>query len=150
MDYEFIKQRIAPCGLHCGKCFAFSEGDISNHSRKLRDSLGNFDAYAQRFVSLLEEPVFNNYPQFKELLSYFASVGCRGCRIDNCKLFKDCRVRECHVKNEVDFCFECSKFPCNETGFDEHLYKRFVDINNKLKEKGVSNYYDEVKDKPRY
>ena len=33
-DSEFIKGRIAPCGLHCGKCFAFADGDISYHSNE--------------------------------------------------------------------------------------------------------------------
>lgn len=35
-DSEFIKGRIAPCGLHCGKCFAFADGDISYHSNELK------------------------------------------------------------------------------------------------------------------
>lgn len=67
-DSEFIKGRIAPCGLHCGKCFAFADGDISYHSNELKRSLGNFDVYAQRFVAMLDEPVFAKYPDFKEFL----------------------------------------------------------------------------------
>lgn len=27
-QYEFIKKRLAPCGLHCGRCFAFTDGDV--------------------------------------------------------------------------------------------------------------------------
>lgn len=56
--YEYIKKRLAPCGLHCDKCFAFAEGDIAETSAKLRQSLGDFDVYAERFVGLLDEPVF--------------------------------------------------------------------------------------------
>lgn len=59
-DSEFIKGRIAPCGLHCGKCFAFADGDISYHSNELKRSLGNFDVYAQRFVAMLDEPVLQS------------------------------------------------------------------------------------------
>lgn len=33
-------ERIAPCGLHCGKCFAFSDGDIHAASNQLRNNLG--------------------------------------------------------------------------------------------------------------
>ena len=55
-DSEFIKGRIAPCGLHCGKCFAFSDGDISYHSNELKKSLGNFDVYAQRLWTCLTNP----------------------------------------------------------------------------------------------
>lgn len=75
-DSEFIKGRIAPCGLHCGKCFAFSDGEISYHSNELKRSLGNFDVYAQRFVDLLDEPVFAKYPDFKEFLNHLSVATC--------------------------------------------------------------------------
>jgi hypothetical protein len=150
MDYEQIKNRLAPCGLHCGKCYAFVDGDISNNSKKLKEQLGNFDIYAKRFVDLIDEPVFKKYPDFKEMLSYFTSVECGGCRKEKCKIFKDCKVRECYENKDVDFCFQCSDFPCDKTGFDEHLHKRSVDINMRMKEFGVEKYYNEIKDKPRY
>lgn len=148
MDY--IKQHLAPCGLNCGKCFAYSEGDIKKSSRDLHINLGNFELYAQRFVELLDQPVFKNYPAFKELLTYFTTVECGGCRKEKCKLFKNCNVRECHVKKNVDFCFQCSEFPCNNTGFDGNLYKRSMAINLQMKEMGVGKYYEKVKDQPRY
>ena len=150
MEYEQIKNRLAPCGLHCGKCFAFSDGDIKKHSNGLKESLGNFDVYAQRFVELLNEPVFKKYVDFKEVLTYFASVECKGCRKESCKIFKECKVRECHVDKKVDFCFQCSEFPCTNTGFDQHLHNRSIDINVRMKANGVEKYYDEIKDKPRY
>lgn len=150
MDYELIKNRLGPCGLHCGKCFAFVDGDIKNFSNKLKDSLGDFSVYANRFVDLIDEPVFKKYADFSELLTYFASVDCAGCRKEKCKIFKGCKVRDCHEKQNVDFCFQCSDFPCDHTGFDQHLHKRSVDINRRMKEIGIENYYNEIKDKPRY
>ncbi len=150
MNYDLIKSRLAPCGLHCGKCFAFIDGDIKNYSNKLKESLGDFDIYAKRFVDLIDEPVFNTYPDFKKLLNYFASIECAGCRKEKCKIFKDCKVRNCYEKKEVDFCFQCSDFPCDNTGFDQHLHKRSVDINMRMKEIGVEKYYNKIKDKSRY
>ncbi len=150
MDYKHIKERLAPCGLHCGKCFAFKNGDIGNYSHKLEKSLGEFDVYAKRFVELIDEPIFSNYPEFKEMLNYLTLPQCGGCRNEKCKLFKGCKVRECSEKKNVDFCFECSEFPCNNTGFDKHLHSRSVIINKRLKERGVKEYYNEIKDKPRY
>lgn len=52
MDYEFIKSRLSPCGLHCGKCFAFSNVSIGK-SKLLKVNLGNFGVYAERFVTML-------------------------------------------------------------------------------------------------
>ena len=137
MDSEFIKGRIAPCGLHCGKCFAFADGDISYHSNELKKSLGN-------------EPVFAKYADFKEFLDHLSVATCQGCRKEKCKLFKTCNVRACSEEKQVDYCFQCSCFPCENTGFDEHLYKRFVAINRRKQEVGVEKYYEEVKDLPRY
>lgn len=149
-QYEYIKQRVAPCGLHCGKCFAFKDGDICNYSNKLRQSLGNFDVYAERFVKLLDEPDFSKYPNFKEFLTLLSAGSCNGCRKEQCKLFKSCNVRGCSEVKNVDFCFQCEEFPCNRTGFDEHLYKRYININNRMKEIGVQLYYEEIKDLSRY
>ena len=150
MDYEFIKSRLSPCGLHCGKCFAFADGEIAFLSKRLKDSLGNFDIYAERFVSLLNEPVFSKYSDFKAFLSHLSEPKCKGCRKEKCVLFRSCKVRECSEKRNVDFCFQCSDFPCNDSGLDEHLYKRSVGINQKMKEIGVEAYYDEIKDMLRY
>jgi len=150
MEYEQIKNRLAPCGLHCGKCFAFKDGDIVENSRQLKKSLGDFDAYAERFVELLDKPVFKKYPEFKEMLEYFSIAGCSGCRNEKCKLFKDCKVRSCSEQKGVDFCFQCSDFPCGNTGFDQHLNDRYVNINRQIEKIGVENYYNEIKDKSRY
>lgn len=149
-DIENIKKHLSPCGINCGKCFAFSAGDIKKHSMALKENLGNFDVYAQRFVELLNEPVFTKYPEFKEMLRYFSNVNCGGCRQEKCKFFKNCRVRDCSERKGVDFCFQCAEFPCNNTGFDENLRKRSVEINKKMKEVGVNVYYESIKDKPRY
>lgn len=150
MYTETIKNKLGPCGLSCDKCFAFKDGEIKKHSLELKKHLGNFDSYAQRFLELLDEPSFKNYPAFSEMLNYFTSVECKGCRKESCKLYKNCRVRECSKEKQVDFCFQCSEFPCQQTGFDEHLHKRSVTINLNMKEIGVGNYYKEIKKMPRY
>lgn len=150
MEYDYIKSRLSPCGLHCAKCFAFKDGDIVQLSRQLKESLGDFDVYAERFISLLDEPAFSHYPEFKLLLNYFANPRCKGCRKEKCILFKNCNVRECSERKQVDFCFQCEEFPCNDTGFDIHLYKRFQNINERMREVGIKAYFNEIKDKTRY
>ena len=150
MNYDEIKVRLAPCGLVCEKCFAYNNSEIVEHCKQLKASLGNFDVYADRFVDLLGISVFNKYPDFKKVLDYFSNASCLGCRNDGPKLIKDCKVRSCSNRKGVDFCFQCSDFPCNETGFDDHLNSRSVSINIRMSEIGVEKYYDEIKNKPRY
>lgn len=113
---EIIKKHIAPCGLHCGGCFAFNGGNIQKHSTELIKSLGNFDVYAQRFVTMLDEPVFENYQSFKMMLHYFSEAKCNGCREQACALFKSCHVRDCFREKGVDFVFNVPLSPANKPG----------------------------------
>ena len=128
MNYDKILTAMSPCGLSCEKCFAHEDGDIRKYSLKLKEKLGNFDNYAKRF----------------------ASENCKGCRKENCKLFKNCGVRSCHQQKNIDFCFQCDDFPCNKTNFDGDLQKRWVKLNERIRDIGIESYYAETKDKPRY
>jgi hypothetical protein len=147
MEYQEILDTIAPCGLNCKKCFAYSEGEIGLHSEKLQELLGSFDRYAERFSSFL--PIFKNYPAFKELLSYLAQPDCKGCRRGTCK-YPNCGVTECYKKKDVDFCFQCGEFPCERTNFDPDLKRRWILMNQRMKEIGVRSYFKESCDMPRY
>ncbi len=147
---EKILNALSPCGLNCEKCFAHEDGDITKFSMQLKEKLGNFDIYAKRFETLLNNPVFRKYSDFKIMLEYFASENCKGCRKENCKIFKDCGARSCHQQKNLEYCYQCDEFPCDKTNFDEHLQKRWIKINERIREIGIENYYFETKDKPRY
>ena len=147
MEYKDILDSVAPCGLSCGKCFAYTRGGIASHSQELQKLLGNFDAYAERFSTFL--PEFENYPSFKKMLAYFAQPDCKGCRQGTCK-YPNCGVVECHKEKGVDFCFQCDEFPCDKTNFDPHLKRRWIQMNNRMKQIGVQGYYEETKDLCRY
>ena len=150
MTTEHIKSSIAPCGLSCENCFAHVDGDIRRYSQKLREKLGNFQTYAKRYETLLKDPVFEKYPDFKEVLDYFASENCQGCRNEQCKLFKDCGVRGCHQEKQIDFCYQCDEFPCDRTNFDVNLHKAWVRINEIIKNEGMEKYHEKTQRRPRY
>ncbi|MBN2427477.1 MAG: DUF3795 domain-containing protein [Deltaproteobacteria bacterium] len=150
MNDEKILNALAPCGLNCEKCYAHVDGEIRQYSRKLKNKLGNFAAYAEQFATLLDDPIFKKYPDFQAMLDYLAGENCKGCRKENCKLFKNCGVRSCHQGKDVDFCFQCNEFPCDKTNFDVNLQKRWVAINERIRQIGIEKYYAETRDKPRY
>ncbi|MCP4748783.1 MAG: DUF3795 domain-containing protein [Desulfobacteraceae bacterium] len=81
-----ILEALAPCGLSCEKCFAHVDGDIRKYSIQLKEKLGNFEAAAKRFETLLDDPIFRHYPDFNQMLNYLARGSCRGCRHEQCKL----------------------------------------------------------------
>lgn len=145
-----LKNKFGQCGLLCEKCFAFEGGSIQYHAEQLLANLGQFDNYAKRFETLLNEPKFEKYQDFKQMLQLFATENCKGCRLQECHLFTNCMVRDCYKGKGVDYCFQCNDFPCNDTGFDENLQNRWLAINNRIREIGLEKYYGEIKDKSRY
>ena len=147
---ESLLDKFGPCGLLCEKCFAFGNGPIHLHARQLNHQLGNFEAYANRFVTLLNEPVFGKYPEFKVFLDLLSATSCKGCRKQECHLFNACKIKQCYKEKELAFCFQCNEFPCYHTGFDDHLKQRWISINHRIQEVGLETYYQEIKDKPRY
>jgi len=84
------------------------------------------------------------------MLDYFASEHCKGCRNEQCRMFKTCGVRGCHQEKEMDFCYQCEEFPCDKTNFDENLYKSWVLINEKIKKTDIEQYYEKTRTRPRY
>ncbi|MFO7890825.1 MAG: DUF3795 domain-containing protein [bacterium] len=142
-----ILETLAPCGLNCRKCFAFSQGEIKRKSRQLEKLLGDFNNYAKRFSEFL--PVFYNYPSFKKLLDYFSNGDCSGCRNGMCK-FPYCGVIRCYKEKGVDFCFQCEEFPCDKTNFNEDLHRRWIEMNMRMKEIGVESFFEKSKKLPRY
>jgi len=150
MTQQSRKPAIAPCGLSCEKCFTHVDGQIRLTSLKLQELLGNFHNYAPRFETLLDEPILGKYRVFQEVLNYFASENCQGCRQEQCKLFKECGVRPCHQEKQVDYCYQCDDFPCDRTNFDEPLYNAWIKINEIIRQSGLEKYYQITCDRPRY
>ena len=147
MNRKDLLNRLAPCGLDCSRCYAFADGEISILSKKLGQLLGDFEKYALRFSDDL--PIFTHFPSFRLLLDYMARVDCLGCRRGNCR-HPLCAVKNCHKKKNVDYCFQCTEFPCENTGFSKELKQRWIQRNYRMKEIGIEAYYEETKKLPRY
>lgn len=148
MKYKEILDILAPCGLNCRKCLFYSNGEIRKHSIKLKELLGSFDKYAERFSGIIN-PIFKNYSYFKDLLAYFTQADCKGCREGECK-YSNCGVFTCFHQKGVDFCFQCDEFPCEKTNFDLDLKRRWIQMNNRMKEIGVEAYFEKSKNLSRY
>ena len=147
-DRAAMIRALGPCGLHCSGCLAFADGPIREHARALQGLLGdNFAAYARRFEGM--NPVFANYPAFRELLDFLSQGSCTGCRESGC-LFKECRVPACASAHSVDFCHQCPEYPCDGHGFPDSLATVWRRNNEIMREKGLETYYQLVKDRPRY
>ncbi len=77
---------VAPCGIDCFYCELYGS---------------NMTAPMKNMVSMaLKIPVDDVVP-------------CKGCREQKgCLLYPDCETYKCIKEKSLDFCHECSEFPC--------------------------------------
>lgn len=147
MDYQYVVSRLAPCGLDCGRCADWESGEIRQLSQKLMQLLGGYHRVAGMKSESL--PHFINYQHFKEVLDAFADGPCGGCRSNRNRCFIQCRAKSCLTEKGVDFCFQCADYPCGSQ-FTGPMRKRWLERNNRMKEIGVLEFYQEQLKLPRY
>jgi hypothetical protein len=87
IDYKCM---TAPCGLDCFNCSVYRAGENVELRRKISDNLG----------------------------MPFEQAVCKGCRQENGKpaflgWSEPCNVYRCITNRNLDFCSECSDFPCD-------------------------------------
>lgn len=145
---EQIKKHIAPCGLNCGKCLAYGGGEIQRLCSELAEMIGpSFQAYADRLAPMF--PVLGEYRAFREVLDALAAGSCGNCRSQGC-IFKACRVPACSRDHGVDFCFECTEFPCETHGMPEGIAERWQKNNEIMRDQGLEAFYELSCQAPRY
>jgi hypothetical protein len=149
VEYDDVVKRLGPCGLDCYRCAEYERGEIKKVSIHLLELLGNYERVA--VMKSQVKPCFYSFPQFKEILSFFAQASCGGCREDTveCPIPDICIAKDCTKEKSVDFCFQCSEYPC-ERQFHGGLTNRWKERNNRMKEIGVIQFYEEQKRLPRY
>jgi len=145
MDYSAIVDILAPCGLNCSRCAEYQNGEIKQSSEKLLALLGNY----QRIATIKEKAnsAFTAYQQFLELLNIFAQGPCGGCRSAENYCPVNCAAKTCHREKGVDFCFQCSVFPCDKP---IPLGERWLKMNERMREIGVEQFFAEQSKLPRY
>ena len=146
-NYEDAVKDLAPCGNDCSRCAYYENGKIVSLSKELNENLVNFKNMAEKIKDFV--PVFNHYEEFSAILNELSSGNCPGCRFSD-KPSCQCSINTCHKKEKVNFCFECSKYPCNPTTYNNALTKVWKENNDTMKEIGISNFYKSQKEKSRY
>jgi len=146
-NYEQAIKDLAPCGKDCLRCAYYDKSKIVLLSKELSDSLVNFENMAEKIKDFM--PIFNYYEQFSAILKQLSTGNCPGCRFSH-KPKCQCSINVCHKKEKVNFCFECPKYPCKPTTYNESLTKAWKENNDTMKKIGVDNFYISQKEKPRY
>jgi hypothetical protein len=135
--YEYI----SCCGrYYCRLCDYFRGGKVQIAKNLLY--------YVERSGSLrliAEGQNLYNYDEFVKGLKWLASQDkpCNGCRFGGgWSWWPDCPVRDCVIQRALDFCYQCSDFPCEKLKQEPLLphKKAIIEANNKIRSIGIENY----------
>lgn len=146
-NYELAVKDLAPCGNDCSRCAYYESSKIVLLSKELSENLTNFENMAEKIKDFM--PIFNYYEQFAAILKHLANGNCPGCRISD-KPKCNCSINTCHKKEKVNFCYECAKYPCTPTTYNEAITKVWKENNDTMKKIGADNFYITQMKKPRY
>jgi len=124
MDKQQKLQLIAPCGIDCFNCECYID-------------------------NILPEWI----PQYSELFNLAPeNVPCKGCRTEKgCKYHGyKCETLDCTNEKAVNYCFECSEFPCSRLqpardGADKYPHNFKLYNLCRMKYTGIENWIKEAK-----
>jgi len=122
---------ISICGLNCAVCDIHLAG---RGHEKIRDEIVEWFR-KQRNQTIDPE-----------------KIKCEGCRgPPDAHWSADCKMLQCARKRGIQYCFECSEFPCtllNEFSADGVAHhKRTVENMKKMKEVGIETWIEDQKRK---
>jgi hypothetical protein len=146
-SYDQILQRLAPCGIDCERCVMRTGGVVQRAAARLADAVEGFDGMAARMAEHV--PPLGGYDRFREVLGVFAGAPCAGCRAGGSTL-PFCAARTCFKEQGVDFCFQCSLYPCDRNGYPDPFAQTWRKNQDRMREVGVERFYEESLRKPRY
>jgi hypothetical protein len=141
-------ERIAPCGIDCGRCAFFSAGPVKRASRELSENLRGFEHLAQAMSEAV--PALGKYADFAAVLEFLTQGRCDGCRAGGQAGFPGCRAKTCVQEQDAAFCHECARFPCEDNRYPPSLKQRWLENNLRIREKGLEAFFQEQLEKPRY
>ena len=152
---EQLLDNLAPCSLLCYTCPAFVRGAVSELSSKILNYFKGF--YDFRVESLPEENKHyaEAFKPFEETLARLSKPRCNGCRNNpdpQCTI-KGCFILECTEEHGIEYCGECSEFPCNKINMDlfrPTTFQRWLSGNKRIQEVGAEQFFHEKKGESHY
>lgn len=101
--------------------------------------------------------ICSNYLAYKNKMKGKGLPNCIGCRPRNkqCSFFKKtCKNDLKLLKGEIEFCFECSYYPCETLIKGDKSYRKrygmsIVDNLNEIRDKGINDFIESQEKKYR-
>ena len=102
---------IGFCGQYCGICPVYIASTTSDIRKK--------EKLAKKYSKELGKKLSAD------------NIHCWGCRADNKNCWgKGCQIRKCAQEKGIEFCYQCSEFPCPEL---EKYYEKYPEPQQNLR-----------------
>lgn len=140
-----ILDDIAPCGFCCFTCAAKKGGAIEESAARLNCYLEGYYEFTKTNLPFKYRAYCKRIKTLTNELEHLSSRKCGGCRsgADEKCCIPDCVILQCAETHGVDFCGECSEFPCNKAGSSLKgiTLKEWRSNNEMIKKNGIEEYY---------
>lgn len=158
MERAQLLHYVAPCSLLCYTCPALKDGAVSECAAKL---CRYFEGYYDFNDANMPEQYRSWLPQFEDFykrLEGYTQSKCPGCRNTpsaSVGCIDGCVVPKCISQRGIDFCAECSDFPCHNAkdffgAINSVIAQDWESGNKRIKEVGIEAYFNEKKDRSHY
>ncbi len=149
---------IAPCSLLCYTCPSLKDGAIAECSAKLCKYFEGYYDFNDANIPEQYRGYLDEFASFYKELEKYTDSKCPGCRnkpIPGFGCIEGCVVPECVKEQGVDYCAECSEFPCEKaTNFfatiNKVIGRDWENGNKRIKEVGIEKYFNEKKNISHY
>ena len=151
MDTKEIVKVVAPCGKMCDTCANYYNSTLVQSARRMVQFLDGYEEYIAKEKGYSG---IRDYQTFEKVLKEFAKGKCHGCRAtDDCtvKQHPKCVIRKCAEHRDIEFCTQCSCFPCNvNDSVSENVTEDWKNKSTELSKEGVTAYYYDNIHKSQY
>ena len=158
MDKQTLLHYIAPCSLSCYTCPGLKDGAISECAKKLCNYFTGYYDFNDANIPEQYRAWLVEFETFYKKLDRYTPSKCPGCRnnpTSNAGCIAGCVVPTCVKEHGVDFCADCSEFPCQRARDFFATVNEVIGIdwengNSRIREIGVERYFNEKKDISHY
>lgn len=158
IDIQELLNYVAPCSLLCYTCPAYQNGAISKCASKLCNYFEGYYEFNDANIPEEYRSWLNEFKTFHGELEKYIKRPCPGCRNNpstGAGCIEGCIIPSCTKEHNVNFCGECSEFPCKKA---KDFYAKINDTitadlqngNERIKEVGIRQYFDEKKEVSHY
>lgn len=158
IEMKELLNYVAPCSLLCYTCPAYKDGAISKCASTLYDYFEGYYDFNDANIPDKYRSRLNDFKTFYDKLEKYTKRTCVACRNNPCPgsgCIEGCVIPSCTKEHNVNFCGECSDFPCEKAKdffakINDTIVSDWQNGNQRIKEVGIRQYFDEKKDVSHY